>query len=46
MYEHNNYQVKNRNILHSSIFNETLRDWQGLKCELTPKNVMYPVFIM
>lgn len=46
MNEHYNYQVKNKNILHSSIFNETLRDWQGLRCELTTKNLMYPVFLM
>lgn len=38
--------VRKRNILHSSIFNQTLRDWQALKSEITPKNLMYPVFII
>lgn len=38
--------VHNRNILHSSIFNQTLRDWHGLNTEITNKNLMYPVFII
>ncbi|CAG9827613.1 unnamed protein product [Diabrotica balteata] len=42
----NNFQVKNKDILQSSIFNQTLRDWQGIKCEITAKNLMYPVFIV
>ncbi|XP_072395756.1 delta-aminolevulinic acid dehydratase [Diabrotica undecimpunctata] len=42
----NNFQVKNRDILQSGIFNQTLRDWQGIKCEITAKNLMYPVFIV
>lgn len=38
--------VQKKNILHSSIFNQTLRDWQSLKSEITSKNLMYPVFIV
>ncbi|KAL3272099.1 hypothetical protein HHI36_022561 [Cryptolaemus montrouzieri] len=37
---------KNKNILHSSIFNKTLRSWQGLQCDITTRNLMYPVFIV
>ncbi|RZB40182.1 ALAD and/or DEAD domain containing protein [Asbolus verrucosus] len=42
----NRDNVKNRHILHSGMFNSTLRDWQTLKTELTPKNFMYPIFII
>jgi porphobilinogen synthase len=38
--------VKNRHLLHSSIFNTTLRNWHTLKTELSPNNLMYPVFIV
>lgn len=38
--------LQNKHMLHSSIFNNTLRDWQGLNCDITPKNLMYPVFIV
>nr|CAH7725284.1 unnamed protein product [Callosobruchus chinensis] len=40
------FTVEKKNILHSSIFNQTLRDWHGLKSDITPKNLMYPVFIV
>lgn len=40
------YSVQNRHVLHSSIFNQTLRDWQCLKSEVTAKNLMYPIFIV
>ncbi|CAG9771054.1 unnamed protein product [Ceutorhynchus assimilis] len=38
--------VQKKHILHSGIFNQTLRDWQSLKSEITPRNLMYPVFII
>ncbi|XP_050301475.1 delta-aminolevulinic acid dehydratase [Anthonomus grandis grandis] len=38
--------VQKKHILHSSIFNQTMRDWHSLKTEITPKNLMYPVFII
>ena len=38
--------VESQHVLHSSIFNQTLRDWQTLKTEITPRNLMYPVFII
>uniref|UniRef100_A0A6P7H5J7 Delta-aminolevulinic acid dehydratase n=1 Tax=Diabrotica virgifera virgifera TaxID=50390 RepID=A0A6P7H5J7_DIAVI len=41
-----NFQVKNKDILQSGIFNQTLRDWQSIQCEITAKNLMYPVFIV
>ncbi|KAK9874439.1 hypothetical protein WA026_002779 [Henosepilachna vigintioctopunctata] len=37
---------QNKHILHSSISNKTLRDWQGLSCNITPNNLMYPIFIV
>ncbi|VEN44532.1 unnamed protein product [Callosobruchus maculatus] len=40
------FTVEKKHILHSSIFNQTLRDWHSLKCDITPKNLMYPVFIV
>ncbi|CAH1100113.1 unnamed protein product [Psylliodes chrysocephalus] len=46
MTEQKRFSVRNDHILHSGIFNSTLRDWQGLKCEITPKNFMYPIFII
>ncbi|XP_056648925.1 delta-aminolevulinic acid dehydratase [Diorhabda sublineata] len=46
MYEKSNFKVQNKHILHSSIFNPTLRGWQSIKCEITPKNLMYPLFIV
>ncbi|XP_045466351.1 delta-aminolevulinic acid dehydratase [Harmonia axyridis] len=36
----------NKHILHSSIFNKTLRGWQGGNCDITQKNLMYPIFIV
>ncbi|XP_060535706.1 delta-aminolevulinic acid dehydratase [Cylas formicarius] len=39
------YSVKRNRILQSGIFNETLRGWQSSKCDVTAKNLMYPVFI-
>uniref|UniRef100_V5GG21 Delta-aminolevulinic acid dehydratase n=1 Tax=Anoplophora glabripennis TaxID=217634 RepID=V5GG21_ANOGL len=46
MIEKTCYNVEKRHILHSSIFNQTLRDWQGLQSELTTKNFMYPIFLV
>ncbi|KAJ8919138.1 hypothetical protein NQ315_012123 [Exocentrus adspersus] len=46
MTQKSEFRVEKRHILHSSIFNQTLRDWQGLQCELSAKNFMYPVFIV
>lgn len=37
---------KKAHILHSGISNSTFRDWQTLRCEITPKNLMYPIFII
>lgn len=33
------------NILHSRIFNDTLRKWQCSNTEISPHNLMYPLFI-
>jgi len=41
-----NMQPKKAHILHSSISNSTLRDWQVLKCQILPKNLMYPIFLI
>ncbi|XP_066154905.1 delta-aminolevulinic acid dehydratase [Euwallacea fornicatus] len=38
--------VKKKHILHSSIASQTLRDWQSFKIQITPQNLMYPVFII
>ncbi|KAL1517334.1 hypothetical protein ABEB36_001109 [Hypothenemus hampei] len=41
-----NEKIKKKNILHSGMFNGTLRGWQSLKSGLTAENLMYPVFII
>lgn len=33
-------------ILHSGMFNATLRAWQSMNCNLRPDNLMYPLFIV
>lgn len=38
--------VQKKHILHSAISNSTLRSWQSLKSQITPINLMYPVFII
>ncbi|KAF7270618.1 hypothetical protein GWI33_016414 [Rhynchophorus ferrugineus] len=38
--------VSKKHYLHSGIFNQTLRDWQSLKSQVLPINLMYPVFII
>ncbi|ENN73615.1 hypothetical protein D910_04774 [Dendroctonus ponderosae] len=38
--------VQKRHILHGGFFNKTLRGWQALRTEITPQNLMYPVFII
>lgn len=40
------FSIEKKHILHSSILNQTLRDWQGIQSELTPKNFMYPIFLV
>ncbi|KAJ8961027.1 hypothetical protein NQ314_006009 [Rhamnusium bicolor] len=40
------FTVEKRHILQSGIFNQTLREWHGLKCDITPINLMYPVFLV
>ncbi|KAK4881153.1 hypothetical protein RN001_004472 [Aquatica leii] len=32
-------------ILHSAISNEVTRDWQDINYQITPKNLMYPIFL-
>lgn len=46
MAENTLFTVENKHILQSSIFNQTLRDWHAIKCEITPENLMYPIFLM
>ncbi|KAJ8936911.1 hypothetical protein NQ318_010938 [Aromia moschata] len=46
MTQKSTFTVEKINILQSSIFSQTLRDWQGLKCDITAKNLMYPLFIV
>ncbi|KAJ1519877.1 hypothetical protein ONE63_004118 [Megalurothrips usitatus] len=35
-----------KHILHSGYFHPVLRNWQTINCEITPYNLMYPVFIV
>ncbi|XP_044015180.1 delta-aminolevulinic acid dehydratase [Aphidius gifuensis] len=37
-------ELKNR--LHSGIFHPVLREWQSTGLEITPSNLMYPIFIL
>lgn len=39
-------RVENGHILHSSMFNSTLREWNTINTNITTKNLMYPIFIM
>lgn len=38
--------MEGSHILHSGMFNATLRAWQSPNCDLRPNNLMYPVFIV
>ncbi|KAF2894220.1 hypothetical protein ILUMI_11945 [Ignelater luminosus] len=37
---------KKAHLLHSAISNPTLREWQTLNCQISSKNLMYPIFII
>lgn len=35
-----------KHLLHSAISHPTLREWQSINHQITPKNLMYPIFII
>ncbi|XP_065156735.1 delta-aminolevulinic acid dehydratase [Atheta coriaria] len=38
--------MEKKHILHSGMFNDTLRRWNSSNCTLNPHNLMYPVFLI
>lgn len=38
--------MNKKSLLHSGYFNETLRSWQSNNSEITPNNLMYPIFLV
>ncbi|KAH0563826.1 hypothetical protein KQX54_007075 [Cotesia glomerata] len=39
-------EIEAKNRLHSSIFHPYLREWHSKNLQLTPANLMYPIFIL
>lgn len=38
--------MENSSYLHGAMSNETLRAWQSINCDISPKNLMYPIFLV
>lgn len=38
--------TKNKHLLHSGMFNSTVRSWQGTNYKITANSLMYPLFIV